>query len=118
MNTSTFGGETGVRGKEFGVWVLCCQINMQHKAQHQKGWPVEGHNAPTIYALQRGEVQVIKGSLCTCFSTVSGLVAHMHAAFVSISDHIAYQLLLGLQPHVLPPLEGGYHGDFDVKRPT
>ena len=37
------------------------------------------------------------------------------SALVRINNHTPYQALLGCQPHLLPPLEGGYYGDLDVK---
>ena len=39
----------------------------------------------------------------------------MHNVPVPVNNHIPYQALPGRQPHLLPPLEGGHHGDLDVK---
>ena len=57
---------------------------------------------------------MLKESLCVNFITVLGVVAFMHNALTSINSHTPYQALLGCQPHLLPPLEGGYHGDLSV----
>ena len=57
---------------------------------------------------------MIKGSLCISSTTVLGLVAFMHNALVLINNHTLYQAVLGREPHLLPPLEGGYHGYLDV----
>ena len=115
MQTLTLDGETGMRGKDVDDWAMYNQITLKYKAPHQKAWLVERHNALIRAALQRAECQVIKESLCISFSTVLGLVTFMHNALVCINNHTPYQALLGRQPHLLPPLEGGYHGDLDVK---
>ena len=39
----------------------------------------------------------------------------MHLELVCINNHTPHQALSGRQPHLLPPLEGGYYGDLDVK---
>ena len=39
----------------------------------------------------------------------------MHNALVSSNNHTFDQALLGRQFHLLPPLEGGYNGDLDIK---
>lgn len=39
----------------------------------------------------------------------------MHNASVCASNRSPYHALFGRQPHLLPPLEGGYHGDLDIK---
>ena len=39
----------------------------------------------------------------------------MHNALVCINNQTFYQALPGRQPHLLPPLEGGHHGDPDTK---
>ena len=67
-------------------------------------------------ALQRAESQVVKESLAVSSVIVLGLVAIVHNALASINNHIPYQALLGRQPHLLPPLEGGYFGGLDVRR--
>lgn len=38
----------------------------------------------------------------------------MYNALISITDHTPYRALFRRQPALLPPLEGGYHGDLDA----
>ena len=115
MKTLTLDGETGVRAKEVDDLALFNQVPLEYKAPHQKTWLVERHNPLIRSALQRTESQVFKEILVASSVTVSGLVTFMHDALASINNHTPYQALLGRQPHLLPPLEGGYYGDLGVK---
>ena len=115
METLTLDGEIGMRGKDVDDWAMHNQIILKCKAPHQKAWLVERQNALIRAGLRRAEAQVIQESLCISFQTVLGLVTFMHNAIVCINNHTPYQALLGRQPSLLPPLEGGYHGDLDVK---
>ena len=108
-------GETGMRGKQVDGWAMYNQIAMTHEAPHEKAWLVEMHNALVRSALQRAESQVIKEPLCVSCGIVTGLVTFMHKAFVPINAHTPYQALLGIRPHSVQPLEGGHHGDLDIK---
>ena len=115
MQTLTLDGEIGMRGKDVDDWAMYNQVTLKYKAPHQKAWLVERHNALIRAALQRAEAQVIKESRCISFTTVLGLVTFMRNAFVCINNRTPCQALLGRQPSLLPPLEGGYYGDLDVK---
>ena len=94
---------------------ICSHVTLKHKAPHRKAWLVERHNAPIRLALQKAEWQVIKKSLCISLITVFGLVTFMHDALIYINNHAPYQALPGRQPALLPPLQGGYHGDLDAQ---
>ena len=110
MLTLTLDGESGMKGKEVDDWAMYNQITMTYKSPRQKAWLVERHNALIRSALHRAETQVIKESLCVSFGIVLGFVTFMHNALVCINNHTPYQALLGRQPNLLPPLEGGYYG--------
>ena len=111
----TLDGETGMRAKEADEWAMFNQVSPKYKAPHQTIWTVERPNALIRSALQRCESQVLKESLVASFATVLGLATFMHNAWTSTNNHTPYQALLGRQPHLLPPLEGGYYGDLGVK---
>ena len=115
--TLTLDGGTLVRAMEVDDWAMFNQVAPKYKTPHQTAWLVERErrNALTRSALQHCESQVLKESLVVSFVTVLGFVAVMHNAFTSINNHTPYQALLGRQPHLLPPFEGGYYGDLDVK---
>ena len=115
VQTLILDGETGMRGRAVDAWAIYNQITLKYKAPHQKAWLVERHDALIRSAVQRAESQVIKESFCISFTIVLGVVTFLHNALVCINQHTPYQALLGRQPHLLPPLEGGYHGDLDVK---
>ena len=108
MQTLTLDGETGMNGKEVDDWAMYNQIPMKYKSPRQKAWLVERHNASIRFVLQRVATQVIKESLWVNFNTMFALVTFMHNALVCINQHIPYQALLGRQPNLVPPLEGGY----------
>ena len=108
-------GESWMRGKDVDDWAMYRHTALKFKAPHQKAWLVERHNALIRSALQRVEAQVLKESLCVSFVILLGLITFMHNALTSINNHTPYQALLGRQPHLLPPLEGWYFGDLDVR---
>ena len=114
MYILTLDGEIGMMAKDVDDWATYSQVTLQYKAPYQKAWLVERHNVLIRAALQRAGSQVIEESLCISFHTVLGLFTFMRNAFVCINNHTPYQVLLGRQPHLLPPLEGGYYGDLDV----
>ena len=99
-----------MRGKDVDDWAMENQTTLKFKAPHQKAWLVERHNALLRSALHKAETQALKESLCVSFTTVLGLVTFMHNALTCINNHTPYNALLGRQPHLLPPLEGGYFG--------
>ena len=115
MNVFTLDGESCMRGKEANDWATHSQISFKCKAPRQKAWLVERHDAPIELALQKAESHVINESLCINFATVFGLATFMLNVFISTINHTFYQALLGGRPTLLPPLEGGYHGDADAE---
>lgn len=76
---------------------------------------VERHNAFIRSALQRAGSRVIKELLCISSTAALGLAIYMHNAIICSNNNTSYQALVGRRPHLLPPLEGGYHGDLDAK---
>lgn len=115
MHVLIVDGEAGVRFKEVDDWAMCSQIALRYKAPHEQARLGERHNASLRSARQRAGSQAIKKSLCIGFITVLGSVAFVHGVLVRINEHAAYQAFLGRQPHLPHPLEGGCHGDLDVK---
>lgn len=104
-----------MKSKEVDDWAMYNQMAMKYKSQRQRAWLLERHNAFIRGGLQHAESQVIKESLCVSFGIVLGLVVFMHNAFVYINDHTPYQAVSVRQPHILPPLEGGYFRGLDVQ---
>ena len=107
MKVWALDGETGMRSKEIDDWGMCSQVTLKYKAPCQNAWLVERQNAFTRTALQLAEAQVIKEPLCASFVTALGLVTFVHNALVPINDHTPFQALLGGQPILIPPLDGG-----------
>ena len=81
---------------------------MKYKAPRQRAWLVERHNGILREAMHRTEQQCKKEGLIATVEQVLATVVLMHNSLICINNSTPYQALLGRQPAMLPPLEGGY----------
>jgi len=110
MTTLTLDEETGMRGQAAFDWASTAGVHMKFKAPRQRAWIVERHNEIIRHGLHTTEQQLIKeGSRCT-FVYALAIVLFMKNSLTVINNHTPYQGLLGRQPAMLPPIEGGHGG--------
>ena len=116
MNVLTLDGDTGMKkGRGVDDWAMQSQLFTCYESPRQKAWLVERHNAILGAGQLRTETQMRKESTAASSSTVLAIVAFMHNTLTCINGCTPCQALLGGQPHILPPLEGGYCGDLDTR---
>ena len=110
--------ETGMRGQHAMDWALSQGVHLRFKAPRQKAWIVERGNEILRQGLHRTESQLIKEALLACFETVLAIVTFMKNALTNINGSTPYNGVLGRQPAMLPPMEGGHGGQIvDQSRP-
>ena len=113
MTTLTLDEETGMRGQCVTDWASAMGVHLKFKAPRQKAWIVERHNEILRVSLHSTESQLLKEEIRCTFDIVLALVTFMKNAMVVINGATPYQSLLGRQPAMLPPLEGGHLGQVD-----
>ena len=110
--------ETGMRGQHAMDWALSQGVHLKFKAPRQKAWIVERANEIIRQGLHKTEQQLIKECLKALFEVVLAIVTFMKNALTNINGSTPYQGILGRQPSMLPPLEGGHCGQYvDQARP-
>ena len=94
-------------------------MSLRFKAPRQKAWVVERGNEIIRQGLHKTETQLIKEGLTHIpFECVLSVVVFMKNALTVINTSTPYQALLGRQPAMLPPMEGGHLGQVtDIARP-
>ena len=102
--------ETGMRGQCAMDWALAVGVHLKFKAPRQKAWLVERHNEIIRQGLHRTESQLRKEDIRATFDQVLATTIFMKNSLTVINSSTPYQALLGRQPAMLPPLEGGHAG--------
>ena len=102
-----------MRGQCALDWALALGINLKFKAPRQKAWLVERHNEIIRRGLHRTESQLLKESIRCTFEQVLYIVFFMKNSLTVVNTSTPYNALLGRQPAMLPPLEGGHSGEID-----
>ena len=74
---------------------------------------VERHNEIIRRCLQTTEQQLVKEGLKAPFEQALQMVFFMHDSLTVINNSTPYQALLGRQPAMLHPLEGGHSGQVE-----
>jgi len=113
MGTLVTDVESGLSGRCAMDWALANGVNIKFKAPRQKAWIVERHNEILRRGLHGTESQLKKESLTASFEMVLAQVTFMHNSLTVINSSTPYQALLGRQPAMLPPLEGGTTGQVE-----
>jgi len=119
MQTLVLDEESGMRGRCAVDWAEANNIGLKYKAPRQKAWIVERHNELLRQGLHTTETQMIKEGIVMPFKVILATVTFAKNALTVINDSTPYQAVLGRQPSILPPLEGGYNGSLvdDQARP-
>ena len=110
MTTLTLDEEGGLRGQCAFDWANAHGINLRFKAPRQKAWIVERHNEIIRQALHRTEDQLVKEGVTVPFEQALHTVTFMKNSLTVINGSTPYQALIGRQPAMLPPMEGGHTG--------
>ncbi len=113
METLVLDEETGMRGRAAQDWAESNGISLKYKAPRQKAWLVERHNELLREGLHVIETQMIKEGIKAPFEQILATATFMKNALTSVNGSTPYQAVLGRQPAMLPPLEGGYLGQID-----
>ena len=74
---------------------------------------VERHNELLRKGLHLTETQMINEGLTAPFAQVLAITTFAKNALTVINESTPYQAVLGRQPRILPPLEGGYQLQMD-----
>ena len=108
MTTLVQDGETGMRGQLALDWALANAITLKFKAPRQKAWLVERGNEILRQALHKTETQLLQEDLTSIsVECTLAMVTFMKNSLTVIGTSTPYQALLGRQPLILPPQEGG-----------
>ena len=91
-------------------WAAENGIHLRFKAPRQKAWIVERHNEIWRRACHNTEAQLIREDIKVPFEQVAATVTFMKNSLTVIGNSTPYQGVLGRQPAMLPPLEGGHLG--------
>lgn len=108
--------EAGVKkGWDVDDWAMQSQARTNYKPPRRQDWPIERHIDTTQTGPMRIDTQMRTDNLVAACNSALALVTFMHHALTCINGRTPYQALFGRQPHILPPLEGRYHGDLDAQ---
>jgi hypothetical protein len=119
MQTLVLDEEGGMRGRCALDWAEANNIGLKYKAPRQKAWLVERHNELLRRGLHTTETQMVKEGIVLPFPVILSIVLFAKNSLTVINDSTPYQAVMGRQPSILPPLEGGYNGSLvdDQSRP-
>ena len=112
MTTLTLDQEAGMRGEEAANWAQKLGIDLRFKAPNQKAWVVERHNEILRQGIHRTEEQLKKDGIDFPAESALSMVTFMKNAITVIGNSTPYQAVLGRQPAMLPPIEGGLSGQY------
>ena len=113
MDVLTLDNESGMKTDAAGDWASANRVELKYKAPRQKAWIVERHNAIVRETLQKTESQLVRDNIKLPFVQILAIVMFMKNALTVINTSTPYQAVLGRQPAMLPPLEGGHVQEYD-----
>ena len=113
MTTLVLDEEAGMRSQCVMDWAAASGINLIFRASRQKVWLAERHGDIFRSSLQTAEAQLVTEGLAVPFEQVLSSCVFMHNSLTVINNTTPYQALLGRQPAMLPPFEGGHSGEVD-----
>ena len=113
MQVLVVDGESGLSGRYAMDWASTNSISIKIKAPRQKAWIIERHNAPLRSGIHMTEGQLISEGIHVNFEVIVATVTFALNALTVINGSTPYNAVLGRQPQLLPPLEGGYLNEAD-----
>ena len=105
--------ETGMRGQAVIDWSSTHGVHLKFKAPRQKAWIVERHNEVLRRGLHGTESQLLAEDIRVPFEQVLATVTFMGNSLTVVNTSTPYQAVLGRQPAMLPPLDGGHLGQVE-----
>ena len=108
MSTLVVDHETALQGLYATDWAASQGVALKYKAPRQKAWVVERHNEMLRTGVHTTETQSLKEGIHLPFECTLAIVTFSLNSLTVINTSTPYQAVLGRQPQMLPPLEGGY----------
>ena len=105
--------EAGMTGFFAADWASSQGISFKFKAPRQKAWIVERHNELLRNGIHTTETQCLKEGIYNAFESTVAIVNFSLNALTVINTSTPYNAVLGRQPPMLPPIEGGYRNEMD-----
>ena len=113
MQTLMLDEETAMRGQCVMDWASANGIHIKFKAPRQKAWIVERGNALIRDGLHTTESQLLQEGITVTCDHALAVVTFMKNSLTVVNESTPYNALLGRQPLMLPPMEGGHTGQYD-----